>query len=441
MEDTIVAPATPGGRGGVSVIRISGPCASSVGGRLCGKLPLPWRLKSCSICGEGGGPIDSGLVVYFAKPKSYTGEDVVEIHCHGNPLIVDSVVSAAILFGARLAEPGEFTKRAFLNNKIDLAQAESVSDLIAAQTLSAVRGAGSSLSGEFSETILGSIKRITELRVLVEAGLDFPDEEGVRPVPTSGGPCMKEIEEELSFLDDLLSNSRAGLRLREGAKVVLVGPPNSGKSTLLNAFAKKDIAIVSSSPGTTRDAVRADIDLGGVPVEVVDTAGIRALGAGPVEAEGMQRAAVEVEGADLVLLISEVGLEFEAPFVKEVPVLRVFNKSDLYAKKSLVGPEGVIFISALCGEGLDHLLEKMCSVVGLGVGVEVPMLARRRHLSFLVLAKESLDRALKISSSLGGLELVAEELRGAQAALGEITNPISSDDLLGEIFSSFCIGK
>ena len=441
MEETIVAAATPRGRGGVSIIRLSGPRASSIGSSLCGKLPLSWTLKQCSICGDDGAPIDSGLAIYFAKPRSYTGEDVVEIHCHGNPLIVDSVVSAAISFGARLAEPGEFTKRAFLNNKIDLAQAESVADLIAAQTLSAVRGAGSSLSGEFSRQILGSIKRITELRVLVEASLDFPDEEVVGEVPSEGGLFLKEIQEELCFLGALLSESRASLRLREGAKVVLVGPPNCGKSTLINSFAKKDISIVSSSPGTTRDAVRVDIDLGGVPVEVVDTAGIRPSGAGPVEAEGMRRAAKEVEGADLVLLVSEVGSEFKASFVKDVPVIRVFNKSDLFDKKSLEGPGGSVFISALYGEGVNGLLEKMCSVVGAGVGAEAPLLARRRHLSFLELAKGSLVRAQGVSSSLGGLELVAEELRGAQTALGEITNPVSSDDLLGEIFSSFCIGK
>lgn len=440
MEETIVALATPAGRGGVAVIRISGLEARSIGGGLCGELPESWSLKPCVISDSEGEIIDSGLVVFFACPKSYTGEDVVEVHCHGNPLIVDSVVSAAVKLGARMAAPGEFTKRAFLNDKIDLAQAESVSDLISARTKSAVKGAGSSLSGAFSKTIHDCVDRLTKIRVVVEGGMDFPEEGEIQAASGDAGFVCGNLREELSFLESLLTESRAGLRLREGAKIVIVGPPNCGKSTLLNLFAGGEMAIVSGSPGTTRDTVRAAIDLGGVPVEVVDTAGIRDDGAGPIEVEGMHRAMREARGADLVLAMSEVGGRLGFSF-DEVPVLRVFNKVDLCSGGGFDKIKGAVFISALKGDGFEELVEKMCFMIGAGLTIEVPVLARRRHLSFLISCKSNLVRALEIAGSLGSQELVAEELKEAQFALNEITNPVSSDDLLGEIFSSFCVGK
>ena len=441
MEETIVAPATPQGRGGISIIRLSGDGASSVGSSLCGALPSSWGLKPCSISDCDGGVIDFGLVVFFAGPKSYTGEDVVEIHCHGNPLIVDSIISSAVSFGARMAEPGEFTKRAFLNDKIDLAQAESVADLIAAKTKSAVVGASSSLSGEFSNMIKGCIERLVKVRVLIEATLDFPEEEGVGLAPKESAWVKIGLKKEFAFLDRLVSGSLVGLRLREGVKVVIVGPPNCGKSTLLNCFAEKNLAIVSGSPGTTRDVIKVNINLGGVPIELVDTAGIRESEAGLVEKEGMRRAFKELEGAGLVLVMSVVGEEFAVSVDEGVSVIRVFNKVDLFSKKNLVGPKGSVFISAKKRTGLASLEKKMCSFVGLSPGSEVPLFARRRHLSFLQVAKECLARAVDVAVCGGGEELVAEELREAQAALGEITNPISSDALLGEIFSSFCVGK
>ena len=441
MEETIVAPATPQGRGGISIIRLSGEGASSVGLGLCGILPGSWSLKPCSILDFSGEVLDYGLVVFFAGPKSYTGEDVVEIHCHGNPLIVDSIISSAISFGARMAEPGEFTKRAFLNNKIDLAQAESVADLIAAKTKSAVLGASSSLSGKFSNTVKDCIDRLVKLRVLIEATLDFPEEEGVGFSPQESKQVYAGLKKEFVFVDRLVSGSLVGLRLREGVKVVIVGPPNCGKSTLLNCFAENELAIVSKSPGTTRDTIKVGIDLGGIPVELVDTAGIRDDKAGLVEKEGMRRAFKELEGAGLVLVMSVVGEEFAVSVDEGVSVIRVFNKVDLFSKKNLVGPKGSVFISAKKRTGLASLEKKMCSFVGLSPGSEVPLFARRRHLSFLQVAKECLARAVDVAVCGGGEELVAEELREAQAALGEITNPISSDALLGEIFSSFCVGK
>ena len=237
MEETVVAPATPSGRGGISIVRISGPEASPIGVSLCGELPQPWSFKPCSILSAGGGVLDSGLVVFFAAPRSYTGEDVVEIHCHGNPLIVDSIVAEAVSLGARIAEPGEFTKRAFLNDKIDLAQAESVADLIAAQTSSALVAASSSLSGDFSALVNKAIDRLVGVRVVVEACLDFSDEESVSVFDEQKVLVKGGVVESLGFVSSLLDASRVGSKMREGLGVVILGPPNCGKSTLLNALA------------------------------------------------------------------------------------------------------------------------------------------------------------------------------------------------------------
>ena len=299
MEETVVAPATPSGRGGVSIVRISGPEASLIGVSLCGELPQPWSFKPCSILSGGGGVLDSGLVVFFAAPKSYTGEDVVEIHCHGNPLIVDSIVAEVVSLGARIAEPGEFTKRAFLNDKIDLAQAESVADLIAAQTSSALVAASSSLSGAFSALVNKTIDGVVGVRVVVEACLDFSDEESVSVFDEQKTLVRKGLVESLGVVGSLLDASRLGSKMREGLGVVLLGPPNCGKSTLLNALAKEDVAIVSDAPGTTRDLLRVVLDLGGLPVEFVDTAGLHEDTEEAVEVEGMRRA---VSAVDLSLI-------------------------------------------------------------------------------------------------------------------------------------------
>ena len=287
MEETIVAPATPAGRGGVSIIRVSGKEARVVGLSLCGELPEPWCFKPCSVLGEAGDLIDSGLVVFFSDHKSYTGADVVEIHCHGNPQIVDSIVAAAVFFGARVAEPGEFTKRAFLNEKIDLAQAESVADLIAAQTTSALVAAHSSLSGEFSRLVNKTIDKVVAARVLVEACLDFSDEESVSVFEDRKQEIRLGIKGGLDDVSLLLDGSRVGSKMREGLRVVILGPPNCGKSTLLNRLAREDVAIVSDSPGTTRDLLRVTLDLGGLPVEFVDTAGLRTDAVDEVEIVGL----------------------------------------------------------------------------------------------------------------------------------------------------------
>ena len=439
MEETIVAPATPAGRGGVSIVRLSGKSAARVGGRLCGELPEAWSFKPCSVCDRTGSFIDSGLVVFFAAPRSYTGEDVVEIHCHGNPLIVDSVISAAISLGARVAEPGEFTKRAFLNEKIDIAQAESVADLIAAQTSSAVVAASASLSGEFSGVINETIDRLIEIRVLVEACLDFSDEDSVAVFDEESGTVKFALKKEIEDLEKILKGSLLGSKMRDGVRVVILGPPNCGKSTLLNYLAKEDVAIVSDDPGTTRDLLRVTMDLGGLPVEFVDTAGLHEDTSVGVELEGMRRALASLDTADVVVLMSCVGEKFDVPLPASCNSIRVFNKVDILSKEG--GDESSLFISALTGEGVDVFIKSVFSSLGVGVGVEVPLLARRRHLDFLEKSLGFLRSSLEALESGSDLVIVAEELREAQKSLGSITRPVSSDELLGSIFSRFCIGK
>tara|TARA_B100001123_G_scaffold424545_2_gene536194 strand:- start:2196 stop:3518 length:1323 start_codon:yes stop_codon:yes gene_type:complete len=440
VEETIVAPATPPGRGGVSVVRLSGPSAPQIGELLCGELPEPWCFKPCSILNNKGGLLDTGLVVFFAAPKSYTGEDVVEVHCHGNPLIVDSIVAEAVFLGARIAEPGEFTKRAFLNDKIDLTQAESVADLIAAQTSSALVAANSSLSGSFSSLINRTIDEVVGVRVVVEACLDFSDEESVSAFEEKRSLVRQGVVESLRVVGSLLDSSRVGSKMREGLGVVILGPPNCGKSTLLNALAKEDVAIVSDTPGTTRDLLRVVLDLGGLPVEFTDTAGLREDTKEEVEIEGMRRAVSATDGADLVVLMSCVGETFNPPTPPSTKTLRVFNKIDVFPDRPPLGV-GEVFISALTGENLDKFIEAVFNCFGVGPGIEVPVLARRRHLSFLEKALFSLESSLSVLDGDGDLVLAAEDLKQAQSFLGFITRPVTSDELLGEIFSEFCIGK
>ncbi|MDC0072140.1 tRNA uridine-5-carboxymethylaminomethyl(34) synthesis GTPase MnmE [Gammaproteobacteria bacterium] len=432
--ETIIAPATAPGRSGVAVIRMSGPLALEIGRIICGEISQPMFLRPCSIKNSDKKTVDHGLVVFFKGPASYTGEDVVEIHCHGNPIIVDLIIKEALVLGARVAEPGEFTKRSFLNDKIDLAQAESVADLISAQTDSAVLGANTSLSGEFSNKINNCIDALVNLRVIVEAAIDFPDEETPDEDVQS---LVKSANGQIQFISDLIKSSEQGALIREGLRVVILGAPNVGKSTLLNCFAKENLAIVSNTPGTTRDLISANTNLGGVPVEFVDTAGLRMDSQDSIEIEGMKRAKKAVDTSNLVLEIVDARDFHDFERLDENSLL-VFNKMDLL--EGAVPGEGV-FVSASKGEGVLDLIEEIMKTAGLHPGVEIPALSRRRHILCLENAKESLEESVSLLNDKSSLELVAECLLSAQTNLGEITNPVSSDDLLGEIFSEFCIGK
>lgn len=433
-ESTIIAPATAPGRGGISVVRISGVGSLKLAEALCGKLEEPWRLKRCEIVKKSGDVIDSGMAVYFKSPHSYTGEDVVELHCHGNPKLVDLIVAECVSLGARVAEPGEFTKRAYLNNKIDLAQAESVADLIAAQTEESALAAQASLSGKFSSYINDCIDALVVSRTYIEASLDFPEEEvGQKDLDRIG----IEIKEQLSFVQKTLASAKKGVLAREGFCVAIVGPPNAGKSTLLNALAQKDLAITSNLAGTTRDSIRANVSLGGVMSEFVDTAGLRENPDNEIEAEGVKRARSVLEEANLVLsVVDATKKERLESFEKET--ITVHNKSDLL-KEVPEGKGGEVYVSAETGFGVDNLIELI--LIKLGLGEETEILSRRRHVACLEGSRAGLVRALQCLQDGGGLELIAESLLSAQNCLGEITRPISSDDLLGEIFSEFCIGK
>jgi|TARA_B100002052_G_scaffold296263_1_gene324305 tRNA modification GTPase len=433
-ESTIVAPATAPGRGGISVIRLSGFNSLFVAESLCGKLASPRKFKLCKIVKKSGEVVDTGMVVYFKSPNSYTGEDVVELHCHGNPNLVDLIVAECVSLGARVAEPGEFTKRAYLNNKIDLAQAESVADLIAAQTQEAALAAHASLTGGFSSNINSCIDALVASRAYIEASLDFPEEDLEQK---DLDRIEVEIKEQLDFIQSTIASSKKGVLAREGFCVAIVGAPNAGKSTLLNALAQKDLAITSSVAGTTRDTIRASLNLGGVVSEFVDTAGLRDVPENAIEAEGIKKARAAIQEANLVLYVTDATKQkIKKDIDKET--ITVFNKIDLLEVIPVCGDDEVC-VSAETGFGIDNLIELL--LIKLGLGEETEMLSRRRHVACLESCWADLKRALISLEGGEGLELVAESLLSAQDILGEITRPMSSDDLLGEIFSEFCIGK
>ena len=433
---TIIAPATVSGRGGVSIIRMSGRLSKSIAESMCGELAEAWRFKRCSIKSRAGSKIDDGMVVFFKSPNSYTGDDVVEFHCHGNPAIVNLVVEEAVGRGAVVAEPGEFTKTAFLNEKIDLVQAESVADLINAQSEAAVVAANSSLSGKFSEQINLLLDDIIKTRVVVEANIDFPDEE-------IDGSILASVKEELkSFhaeINGLLSCVKEGVKLRDGYSVAIVGPPNAGKSSLLNLLAREDLAITSEVPGTTRDLVKTSVNIGGVLIEFVDTAGVRPNPEGPIEEEGIQRSKEVIKKSNLSLLVQD------ATAVKKFDIglgesLTVMNKSDLL-EGEFFNEHNTFYLSCSTGQGIEELLKALISKLGLDKGEETVFLSRQRHEISLRSVSLFLEEAIMSLGEGQVLELVAESLRFAHASLGDILRPMNADDLLGEIFSEFCIGK
>ena len=450
-SDTIVAPATAPGRGGIGVVRLSGPGVPVIASALLGgRLPEPRRATLATFRDGAGEAIDSGLALYFPAPHSYTGEAVLELHGHGGPAVLAALVARAVELGARRAEPGEFTRRAYLNDKLDLAQAEAVADLIDAGSQAAARAALRSLQGAFSAEVHGLVEGLIELRVWVEAAIDFPEED----IDFLADPALAARVEALrARFDAVTQAARQGRVLRDGLTVVIAGRPNAGKSSLLNALAGHEAAIVTDLPGTTRDVVREQLDLDGLPLQVLDTAGLRVAGEGPadvVEAEGIRRTRAEIARADRVLFVVDAATDpaataytdERATLPEGVPVTLVFNKVDLPTALEVVVPgvDAQLRLSARTGEGLAALRAHLQAAIGYSPTDTGAVSARARHLESLTRARAALEAACILLAARRG-ELVAEELRLAQRALGEITGEFTSDDLLGRIFGSFCIGK
>jgi len=444
-QDTIVALATPPGRGGISVIRISGPEAGAMATALTGRLPAP-RVATVSEFRDAVGEVlDSGLALYFPGPASFTGEDTLELHGHGGPMVVDLLLKRIAGLGARLARPGEFSERAFLNGKIDLVQAEAIADLIDSASETAARSALRSLSGRFSEAVHGIVEELIAVRAYVEAALDFPDEEVDFLADEVLAARLAGLADTLARL---VADTRQGALLRDGAKVVLLGPPNAGKSSLLNALALTDRAIVSATPGTTRDTVELSIQLDGLPVHLVDTAGLRRTEE-EIEQEGIRRARRAVVDADLALLVVEDGASAGIDdYLSDIPAgvrpVIVWNKIDLSGRPSQADPAAdpaELSVSVKTGAGMGPLKDFLKAAMGYQAAGEAPYIARRRHLQAIGQAREHFEAANAAIRAGRSGELIAEDLRLAQQRLGEITGEFTADDLLGRIFAEFCIGK
>lgn len=441
--DTICAVATPPGAGGLGIVRVSGPQVPEICQGILGRLPEP-RLAVLSHFKSGqGGVIDTGLALYFPAPNSFTGEHVLELHGHGGIHVLNRVMRRVLELGARAARPGEFSERAFLNDKIDLVQAEAIADLIDSGSDAAARAAQRSLQGDFSREVHKLQESLTALRVFVEAAIDFPDEE-IDFLAESD--VVQRVGGALEQLKTLLRDARQGRLLRDGIVMAIIGRPNAGKSSLLNALSGQESAIVTEIPGTTRDVLRESIDLDGIPVHVADTAGIRETD-DVVEAEGVRRAREVLESSDIVLLVEDASipseqhqaLEDELP--ESVSRIRVANKADLVDPDTHGRDQERVWISAKTGQGMDTLRKRVRAAVGAADRSEGSFSARQRHVDALKRAGRHLAAGRsEMQASLSG-ELLAEELRLAQVALGEITGEMLPDDLLGEIFSSFCIGK
>jgi len=443
--ETICAVATPAGRAGVGVVRLSGPASRAIAERLAGVDPRPRHAHYARIRRAADGSVlDDGIVLFFPGPHSYTGEDVVEWQGHGNPVLLDEAIREMIHAGARMARPGEFTERAFLNGRMDLAQAEAVADLIEAGSAQAANAARRSLTGAFSRRIDSFVDHLIHLRMYIEAALDFPEEEIDFLSDTRLRDRLDALRAEL---DELLARTGEGVRLREGMQLVIVGRPNAGKSSLLNQLAGESRAIVTEIAGTTRDVLRAEIDLDGLPLHVIDTAGLRASD-DLIEQEGIRRAWAEIEQADLILLLID-GMQGRTAEDDETlaalpdkPLLTVTNKIDLTGEPpSETAEDGELRLSARTGAGIDVLRAELRRIAGLAEGNENPFIARRRHLDALEQAREQLEQASQALVGLGAGELAAENLRRAQESMEVITGRFTADDLLGEIFGSFCIGK
>ncbi|HHM04128.1 MAG TPA: tRNA uridine-5-carboxymethylaminomethyl(34) synthesis GTPase MnmE [Gammaproteobacteria bacterium] len=446
LTDTIAAVATPAGRGGIGIIRISGPRAAAIARGMLGMLPPPRHASYLPFRGHDDAPIDHGLALYFPAPHSYTGEDVLELHGHGGPVVLDMLLERALALGARHARSGEFTERAYLNDKLDLAQAEAVADLIASGSRSAARAALRALDGALSDRIRALVQRLTWLRTCVEASIDFPEDD---IDPLQDEQLRQTLDEADNALQQLRQGARQGRLLRDGIKVVIAGRPNAGKSSLLNALAERDCAIVTPVAGTTRDLVREYLHIDGIPLHIVDTAGLRE-GVDPVEQAGIARARAEMAQADRILLVRDDtapwGSEDEALLTAmpaSVPVTVVHNKIDLSGRQAGPRPHGGrdgYSVSATGGTGLEVLKRHLVGTASGAMTTEGVFVARRRHLDALDAAAGCFRQA-RSHLYQNRNELFAEELRLAQRHLGTITGEVTPDELLGKIFAEFCIGK
>lgn len=443
-QDTIAAIATAPGSGGIGVVRVSGPLSRDIADAVLGHCPAPRHAAYLPFNDDQGDLIDRGIAIYYAAPHSYTGEDVLELQAHGGPALMQLLLARCLALGARQAEPGEFTRRAYLNDKLDLAQAEAVADVISAATAEAARSAIRSLAGEFSERIHALRDKLINLRMFVEACLDFPEED-IDFI--SQGDVAGKLDGIAVELKSVFAGAKQGNLLREGIQVVLVGQPNVGKSSLMNQLAGEEVAIVTSIAGTTRDTIRSAIQINGVPLHIIDTAGLRET-TDEVEQQGIARTWRALENAHVALLLVDAAhgiTEMEKSILerlrKDLPKLWIHNKVDLTSEtvgKLERDGEKHLYLSAKTGAGINLLREELLDIAGWQPGGEGVYMARVRHLEALKLVEANLDRAGLL---LTQPELLAEELRQAQEALNTITGEFTSDDLLGEIFSRFCIGK
>ena len=449
-SDTIAAIATPAGKGGVSIIRISGNDSPRIAGRIAGTLPATRLAGLRRFSDAAGDVLDEGLVLSFEAPASYTGEDVVELHCHGGPVVTAALLDAALAHGARRAEPGEFTRRAFVNGRLDLAQAQAVADLINATSQRAARAARRSLEGAFSVAVHGLVERLTELRLYVEAAIDFPEEEIDF---LSDERLAARIRDVADRFDELSVQATTGRRLTDGVVVVIAGRPNAGKSSLLNALAGADCAIVTPEPGTTRDLNRETLSIDGVEFSFIDTAGLRESGEA-IEEEGMRRAREALARADFALLVLDAAAddpeasaswrELEAELPPDLAFVRIANKADLTGRaigRQATTAGELLSLSALDGSGIDTLRQYLLESAGVTGPADGDFTARARHLEAIAAAREQFSEGCEVLASSRAGELMAEHLRLAQMELGKITGEVTSDDLLGQIFGAFCIGK
>lgn len=451
MKDTIVAQATAIGRGGIGIVRVSGSLARVVAEEVLGKCPKPRYAEYLSFKDSDGSVLDQGIALFFQSPNSFTGEDVLELQGHGGQVILDLLIKRILeIKGVRLARAGEFSEQAFLNDKLDLAQAEAIADLIDATSEQSARSAMKSLQGDFSKQINALVEQVIYLRTYVEASIDFSDEEIDF---MAEGKIQSQLQEIIAQLHKVQQSARQGNILREGMKVVIAGRPNAGKSSLLNALAGRETAIVTDIAGTTRDVLREYIHLDGIPLHIIDTAGLRETN-DAVEKIGIQRAWQEIQQADCILLLADstdsqqtltnICAEFLPQLPNHIPVILVRNKGDLSSEamgQSEFDGKVLISLSAKTGQAVDLLRQNLKTQMGFKSSTEGSFIARRRHLDALARAEDNLNSALNQLVEFQALELLAEELRLAQNNLGEITGKFTSDDLLGKIFTSFCIGK